>query len=1372
MVNSIKILALSFSMIIAGVALAQDECSNAVNMPFDNYSTCGQMTLQTINLGSGTHSSTTPAPTCGSFGATTRDLWYTMVVPTGVNTLAFHAFNSSNTVPFPNASAPAMAIYRGTNCNSLILLDCFESTGGFFQNGEIRFEEISGLVPGETLYVRVWDESNLNQNIFIAASVLTDFPEDDCETPVPLSSGGCNILSTGGDIAAPEDCGWNTTDNSIFYSFTVNPGDPQPYTITAENGECWANPGGLGEDPEIQFAVYSWNGTNCNGIGGSPISDPPNNSGTYWGCANGTGTVTFSENLPPGDYILAMDGFSMLQGNSLCIYGFSAPNIDQNLTVSFSSTNAVCGEGGSAAITVIESCTGNPTFNWSGGLGNTSSVTDIPAGNYSVTVSDGAACSDTVINFTITDGGNISASISVTGDPCAGPFDATATVTGALPADCTFAWNTTPVQNTQTATNLTAGNYTVTVTYGTCQETASTTISVGGITVSIDLSGNVCQGPVTATANAAGVDPATCTYAWNTTPAQNTQAINITTQGTYTVTVTSAGCTGTASTNIVFHNLVFHVDYIPEICAGTATSAVVVVTEGIPPYTYLWGPGGSNGSNININTTGNYSVTVTDNTGCTATESFDVTVHPGIILNTDVYDISCFGMQDGAIATNASGGTPPFTYEWTIPPVTDSIGGLAAGTYAVTVTDQNACTAFVDGIQISEPNPINFNIGTPASICSGDNTPLTVTVFGGTQPYTYHWDDLPTLNAANRIVSPTATTTYSVSITDAHGCTTTSKTVTITVSPEISLAIQTTNANCFNSCDGRAELNITGGVDPFLIDWESPNNPINTGLCAGDYSVTVTDNFGCKDSLTYQITQPDTLWSQTHSYSTNCFGSADGMAVVAAFGGVPIDTINSQLVYNYLWSNGDTNDTIIAASGTYYVTVTDDHGCTTRNQIFIDQPPAVYVTPIFSTWICIGQSVNYHAYATGGDGFYTFTWTGSDGTHYFGENITVNPVLTTSYTLQVLDNHQCVGNVQTVTVNVHPPLSILNVEVTPDSICPGEPVSVELDIVGGNGGPYSVYYSYTQIVNNPHVFSPAHSGYLAYLVTDMCGTPAVTDSVFVTVHPLPLNAFFADVPRACPPATVNFTEDSPDVGQSYLWDFGDGGFSVAKNPSHTYTLSGTYDVSLTVWSEWGCELTATNTNMIRIWPKPRAEFIATPEVMSILDPQVVFTNISDDANLFFWYFGDGETSLWTDVDPAHIYPAPGEYNIVMIARNSYECMDTAMKRIHIYDEVTFYAPTAFSPNGDGINDLFYVTGHGINPNDFVMYVYDRWGNILFETEKFYPEQPYRMAWDGSDQGSVMKGDKILTNGVYKWYCKFTDINNNPHEESGLIYLVR
>ncbi len=1036
------------------------------------------------------------------------------------------------------------------------------------------------------------------------------------------------------------------------------------------------------------------------------------------------------------------------------------------LRVSLNSNAASCGEAGSADITVLNSCSGSPNVNWSTGqTGN--SITNLAPGNYSVTVTDNAPCTDTIIQFTIANTGSITVDITTTG-ACEGPFTATANVTGANPTNCTYSWNTNPEQTTQAATNLMDGTYTVTVTYGTCVETASVTITSGGVNVGITLTGDACQGPVDATAHTAGIDPANCTYAWSN--AATTQTINITAEGTYTVTVTSAGCTGTASTNISFHDLVFHVDYIPDFCSGISTPAVVIVDDGLPPYTYQWSTG-SNGSNININTGGTYTVTVTDNGGCSAQQSFTVSIHPGISMNVDVYNISCFGMVDGAIATNVSGGTPPFEYTWTIPPVTDSVGGLGQGTYAVTVSDQNGCSAFVDGIQITEPNPLVFNLGTPASICAGEQTPLSVTVFGGTPPYYYHWEDLPGVSVANRVVSPITTTTYSVSISDAHGCTAGVKQVTITVSPQIILSIQTTDANCYNSCDGRAELNIVGGIEPFLIAWESPNNTINTGLCAGDYSLTVTDNFGCIDSLSYSISQPDSLQSQTYSFSTSCYGSADGMAIVTAFGSVPFDTINNSFVYNYLWSNGSTNDTIIAASGTYYVTVTDANGCTARNQIFIDQPPAVYVTPIYSTQICIGQSVNYHAHATGGDGFYTFVWSGSDGTQYFGENITVNPTLTTSYTLVVTDNHQCTGNVQTITVNVHPPLQILNVGITPDSICPGEQVSVEVDFQGGNGGPYSLYYN-QYVVNNPHVFSPSQSGYLVYTVTDLCGTPPVRDSVYVTVHPLPLNAFFVDRTRACPPATFHFTENTPDQGQSYLWEFGDGGFSVAKNPSHTYQQSGYYDVSLTVWSEWGCPLKVTNTNMIRLWPKPRAEFIATPEVMSVLNAQVVFTNLSDDANIYFWYFGDGETSLWTDIAPIHNYNAPGEYDITMIARNSYECMDTAVKRILIYDEVTFYAPTAFSPNGDGINDMFYVSGHGINPNDFVISIYDRWGNIVFVSEKYYADQPYRMAWDGTRKGSAILGDPILPNGAYTWYCFFSDINGNPHEETGVVYIVR
>jgi len=1040
------------------------------------------------------------------------------------------------------------------------------------------------------------------------------------------------------------------------------------------------------------------------------------------------------------------------------------------LVVTLHANYATCGLQGSATIDVTSSCTGNPTISWSNGASG-ATVNNLAPGNYSVTVSDGAQCNDTVINFTIASTGAISVDITQSGDACTGPFSATANVTGANAADCTFAWSTTPAQSTQTATNLAAGTYTVTVNYGTCSETATINITGGTVLVDIALTGDLCAGPITATANVNGVDPADCIFQWSTTPQQTSQAITITSEGTYTVTVTADGCSGTDGVNIIFSSVAFSVEYDPEFCAGTTTPAVVTVTEGQPPYSYDWSTG-SQASNININTTGNYSITVTDAYGCTAAQTISVLVHPGISLNADVYNISCFGEQDGAIATNVSGGTAPFNYFWyNLSANTDSIGGLFAGNYTLTVTDANGCSA-TDHWYVYEPQVLIFNLGTPASICSGDSTPLVVNVFGGTQPYTYHWSDNPSLSTPNRMVAPTETTTYTVSVTDANGCTTTSKSVTITVSPAIVLSIQTTDALCYESCDGSATLNIVGGVEPFIISWNQYNSLSIDELCAGDYSVTVTDNFGCIDSIDFSISQPDSIWSLTHSYPSTCFGSTDGVAIVNAFGGVPFDTVNNIFIYNYHWSNGATNDTMTAAGGWYTVTITDDNGCTARNQVFIEQPAAVFVTPIYNAHICIGQFVNYVAHATGGDGFYTFTWNGSDGTQYFGENITVNPTITTSYTLIVNDSHNCTGNTQTVTVTVNPPLNILNVEATPDSICAGEFLSVELDIEGGNGGPYSIYYDYEYIVENPHVFSPQQTGYVAYMVTDLCGTPPVRDSVFVTVLPAPLNAFFADRTRACPPAVINFTENSPNIGQSYLWDFGDNGFSVNKNPSHTYRESGTFDVTLTVWSEWGCENTQSFSNMITIWPKPRAEFIATPEVMSIMEPLVVFTNLSDDANIFFWHFGDGESSLWTDTDPAHMYEAPGEYDIMLIARNSYECMDTAMKRIRIHDEFTFYAPTAFSPNGDGVNDYFYVTGNGINPNDFIMYVYDRWGNKLFVTETFAPDQPYKMAWDGTFNGDVLKGDKILPNGVYKWYCIFTDLNNNPHEESGLIYLVK
>ncbi|MBQ5458013.1 MAG: gliding motility-associated C-terminal domain-containing protein, partial [Bacteroidales bacterium] len=132
----------------------------------------------------------------------------------------------------------------------------------------------------------------------------------------------------------------------------------------------------------------------------------------------------------------------------------------------------------------------------------------------------------------------------------------------------------------------------------------------------------------------------------------------------------------------------------------------------------------------------------------------------------------------------------------------------------------------------------------------------------------------------------------------------------------------------------------------------------------------------------------------------------------------------------------------------------------------------------------------------------------------------------------------------------------------------------------------------------------------------------------------------------------------------------------------------------------------------------------------------------------------------------------GNYTAMLVAKNKYQCVDTVYKKLSITDVYTFYAPTAFTPNGDGDNDFFYISGNGISSKDFLLTVYNRYGERMFKTTTFDMESPQNMAWDGTNDGNILKGDKIATTGAYNWVCKFTDFTGKPHEKKGTVFLLK
>jgi len=804
-------------------------------------------------------------------------------------------------------------------------------------------------------------------------------------------------------------------------------------------------------------------------------------------------------------------------------------------------------------------------------------------------------------------------------------------------------------------------------------------------------------------------------------------------------------------------------------------------TINLPPQfvSYQWSSGATI-ANVNVcpPVTTTYYLSITDACGQFISDSVTIIVNPpvmpefnplsicvneqGTINYTGTYtDTTSFSWNFGTGVVISGSGIGPYVVSWS-----------TSGPKNVTVTVHDGI--FSDsytGIVNVKPLPTtDFAVITPIK-CFGDNV---VVHYTGTGSDTTHF----TWNFGTGIISSgggtatvaahwTAPGSFPItleSVTD-NGCSSLQSTSIMVVNPNPVAPVATTEiTKCFGSCDGIATAIVQGGTPPYTYAWNSPAgsgnsaNNIIPSLCAGDYNLIVSDVNGCTGTAIFTITSPVQITYTGSMIAAKCFGSSDGSASVSANNGIA--------PYTYVWSNGQVggNMTNIAA-GTYYVTIYDSNSCSSVASFTIGQPESIKVIANDVAPICIGGSTVLTASVQGGTPNYIYYWNNGDQ----GQSITVSPTSTTQYEVSVVDANGCESNIDKATVTVYPPLN-MRIYVLDDTICPGDYARIKVEYDGGNGGPYTLRLEDGTILSSPFAVSPETTHNYTITLSDDCETPNLSMEFTIVVLPKPPVEFKADFYFGCQPLMVQFSEVTSDQGQTYVWDFGENdpnNLSLSKNPLHEFRNYGYFDIKVIVTSTNGCKNSFTWEDMINVYPKPEARFFLEPLNASIIDPYIWFDNHSINSYQSFWSFGDGDSSQL--FKPNHTYNKPGTYIVELIAVSEKGCRDTTLKQVLLKEQYSFYAPTAFTPDKDGINELFSPVGTGIDPLNYHLYIYSRWGALIFETTKYSVNESGKPTegWDGR-----VNSGRIAIVGTYPWVVVFKDKNGVEHQKSGNINVIR
>lgn len=871
-----------------------------------------------------------------------------------------------------------------------------------------------------------------------------------------------------------------------------------------------------------------------------------------------------------------------------------------------------------------------------------------------------------------------------------------------------------------------------------CYDTTTTSVFVAPLpVVNITAPDTVCYGGEFQMQATGGIS-----YSWETENQLNSQNVsNPIVHGIISDVITvevvnQYSCSAKDSTIVtVLDSIVINYETI-NTCPGTCEGQInTTISGGTGIYFYNWNSG-EQSNNLQSLCPGYYSLQINDSYGCTASYSMEVFTFDSINYSINYDSVSCYGFADAEININTGNN---YNYHWNTGNNQNSLNNLSAGVYTITVTDENQCTK-IDSVEITQPQQIQTNIDIENVLCYGGSTGQILTsVTGGIPPYTYHWND--NNSSQNRINISAGN--YILTLTDANGCT---KEEQANVLQPDSLSIETIalqNLLCYNDNTGQIQVLAQGGIGNYTYLWNNNlNQALINNLPAGNYSLTVNDENNCTKSKTFTLTQPDSLTIGYNIDEIKCFGDSSGSIHAFVNGGTQ--------PYSFEWSNNK-HDTYInnLISGEYTLSITDANNCYKTITTYLTEPNELIIDVPNQIDLCFGQSQNVNINALGGIEPYTYLWNESLSTG--SENVNTNQ----TNTCYVLDSNACKSNVEFVNVSVSPELQ-LDINLLSDTVCPESKVEVNLSISGGIESNYLLYENDENIISpGVKTYFPNDSRFITYTLTDGCSSP-IKDSVKLNVYPHIIPEFNVSNPSGCEPHSVFFNiQTNTNLIEDIKWSFGNNMCSFSHNTNHLYETAGNYDVLIEISDIHGCESKRLKEDYIHVYPKPEARFSFEKEPVSPLSQEIVFNNYSDKADYFSWNFGDGEISY--EKHPIHHYKT-GTYHVSLIAETIHECKDTAEITIKAETTPAFYAPTAFTPDGDGNNDYFKLFISNIS--EFKMIIYNRWG------EPVYTSNDSSRSWDGN-----VNNEKVES-GIYVWTVKYADNNGVSRVKTGNVTLLR